>query len=114
MKITNIDEEYFGICFFCFFQCYSKLNPLIVDSLEYIFVRVAPVVHQGSPTNLINLAKVYAYLLSTNSISWTVFSAVHLTDSETTYSGRTYFKTMFDELVFLMGREALKERILNP
>jgi len=61
-----------------------------------------------------NLAKFFALLLYTNSISWKIFSVVNLAVIGSSLSGRAYFKALFKELINLMGREALKDRILDP
>ncbi|KAL4135577.1 hypothetical protein QTP88_007177 [Uroleucon formosanum] len=93
-------------------QSFCQLNPLMIGSLELIFSRVLPIVHLNRPNSLKNIAKLFAQLLFSNSISWNVFSAIRL--AETSYCGRTYFKELFKNLILLMGRDALKERILDP
>lgn len=84
----------------------------MIDSLELIFSRVLPIVHLNRPNSLKNIAKLFAQLLFSNSISWNIFSAIRL--AETSYCGRTFFKELFKNLILLMGRNALKERILDP
>ncbi|XP_022168911.1 pre-mRNA-splicing factor CWC22 homolog [Myzus persicae] len=95
-------------------QSFCQINPSIVDSIELIFKRCTPVIHLGNPNKLQNLAKFFAQLLCSDSISWKVFSAVYLTEYEVTYSGRAYLKALFNELISLMGRDDLKKRILDP
>lgn len=97
-----------------YFQSFCQINPSIVDSIELIFKRCTPVIHLGNPNKLQNLAKFFAQLLCSDSISWKVFSAVYLTEYEVTYSGRAYLKALFNELISLMGRDDLKKRILDP
>jgi len=64
--------------------------------------------------SLKNLAKLFAQLLSSNSISWNIFSSVHLAESGNSYRGKTYFTELFKSLILFMGRDAVKERLLDP
>ncbi|XP_029341523.1 pre-mRNA-splicing factor CWC22 homolog [Acyrthosiphon pisum] len=86
----------------------------MVESLELIFRLIVNVVNQGEINSLKNLAKLFAQLLSSNSISWNVFSAVRMADIGNSYSGEAYFTELFKSLILLMGRDAVKERILDP
>jgi len=90
------------------------MNDFIVESLEFIFMQSFPIIHFYNPNKLVNFAKFFAQLLSSDSISWTIFSIVRLTESETTYSSKVYLKTIFNELIVHMGRDNVKERILCP
>lgn len=96
------------------FQCFCIMNDLIVESLEFIFRQSFLIIHLYNPNKLINFAKFFAQLLYSDSISWTVFSTVQLTESETTYSSIIYLKIIFNELITHMGRDNVKERILCP
>jgi len=100
--------------FLIFFQSFCLLNPLLVGALEFIFKRCVTVIHICDPNTLINLAKFFAQLLSSDVISWKIFSAVRLTEIERTYCGRIYLKEIFNELMSLMGHDSLKKRILDP
>jgi len=84
----------------------------MIGSLEMMFSRVLPIAHLSKPHSIKNIAKMFAQLLFSNSISWNTFSAVRL--AETSHCGRTYFKELFKSLILFMGRDALKERILDP
>eukprot|EP00102_Acyrthosiphon_pisum_P008719 XP_003245730.1 PREDICTED: pre-mRNA-splicing factor CWC22 homolog [Acyrthosiphon pisum] len=95
-------------------QSCCTINTLMVESLELIFRLIVNVVNQGEINSLKNLAKLFAQLLSSNSISWNVFSAVRMADIGNSYSGEAYFTELFKSLILLMGRDAVKERILDP
>ncbi|XP_060857015.1 pre-mRNA-splicing factor CWC22 homolog [Metopolophium dirhodum] len=95
-------------------QSCCALNPLMVGSLELIFRLIVNVVDQGQIISLKNLAKLFAQLLSSNSISWNIFSSVHLAEIGNSYRGKTYFTELFKSLILLMGRDAVKERLLDP
>jgi len=86
----------------------------MVGSLELIFRLIVNVVDQGQMNSLKNLAKLFAQLLSSNSISWNIFSVVHLSEIGNSYRGKAYFTELFKSLILLMGRDAVKERILDP
>ncbi|XP_025196645.1 pre-mRNA-splicing factor CWC22 homolog [Melanaphis sacchari] len=95
-------------------QNFCCMNELIVESLEIIFMQSYPIIHNYNPNKLVNLAKFFAQLLYSDSISWKVFSSVRLIESETSYSGRAYLKTIFKELIIHMGHDNLTKRILDP
>jgi pre-mRNA-splicing factor CWC22 len=96
------------------FQSLCLINDSIVEALEIYFIQCYPTIHHFHPNKLVNLAKLFAQLLSSDSISWQIFSTVRLTESETTYSSRAYLKNIFKDLIVYMGRDSLKERILDP
>ncbi|XP_026820484.1 pre-mRNA-splicing factor CWC22 homolog [Rhopalosiphum maidis] len=95
-------------------QSLCLINASIVEALETYFMQCYPTIHHFHPYKLVNLAKLFAQLLYSDSISWKIFSTVRLTESETTYSSRAYLKNIFKDLIVYMGRDSLKERILDP
>jgi len=86
----------------------------MVASLEFIFRLIVNVVDQSQMNSLKNLAKLFAQLLSSNSISWKIFSAARLAKIIYSYHCKEYFTELFKRLILLMGRNAVKERILDP
>jgi len=74
---------------------------IIDHSLEYVKLR--------------NMAKFFAYLLATDSISWGVFKIVRLTeDNITSLSLCIYMKNLFLGLFEFLGFEKLKSRLSDP
>ncbi|CAI6358713.1 unnamed protein product [Macrosiphum euphorbiae] len=95
-------------------QICCTLNPYMVASLELIFRLIVNVVEQSQMNSLKNLAKLFAQLLSSNSISWKIFSAARLSKIIYSYHYQEYFTELFKRLILLMGRNAVKKRILDP
>ncbi|XP_015363437.1 PREDICTED: pre-mRNA-splicing factor CWC22 homolog [Diuraphis noxia] len=131
LKIQLIDGQEVDLCIeyldCCFENCgvYNKfftdiiqsfclVNPLIAGALEFIFMKRVSAIHLAKPNSLKSLAKFFAQLLSSDIISWQIFSAVRLIEIEKTNCGTVFLKTMFDELILLMGNDDLKKRILHP
>jgi len=97
-----------------YFQVFCFLNNLVPKSLEIIFVESFAIMHHFKENKKKNLAKFFAQLLYSDTISWTIFSTIRLTRRETTSSAEIFLLNMFNDLILLMGRDRLKERILNP
>jgi len=72
------------------------------------------VIHVSEPKNIISLANFFAQLLSSDVISWKIFSSVRLIEIERTDCGRVFLKALFDGLIFYMGNNDLQRRILDP
>lgn len=57
------------------------------------------------------MAKLFAWLLSTDAISWGVLACIRLTEDDTTSSSRIFIKYLFQELSEIMGLVKLNERL---
>lgn len=87
------------------------MNKSLVEPLEDIFIETYATVHDFDKIKLRNVAKFFAHLLYTNTISWMVLSTIELHEINTTHSSKTYFKILFQELVEHMEFDVLNDRI---
>jgi len=87
---------------------------MFIEPLEKIFIDSYATVHRLETNKLRNVARFFAHLLFTDSISWTVLSTIHLNEEETTSSSRIYIKILFQELAEHMGLNNLNARVQNP
>lgn len=68
-------------------------------------------IHRLETNKLRNLAKLFAHLLYTDAIDWTVFKCIKLTEEDTTSSSRIFIKIIFQELSEHMGLDKLNDRL---
>jgi pre-mRNA-splicing factor CWC22 len=68
-------------------------------------------VHRFETNKLRNLAKLFAHLLHTNAIDWSVLKLIKLTEEDTTASSRIFCKIVFQELAEYMGLEKLNDTL---
>merc|ERR1712039_2458 len=61
-----------------------------------------------------NISKLFAHLLSTDSISWEVLRCIRLTIDDMSSSGRIYVKILFQEMSDNIGLKKIYARILDP
>ena len=71
-------------------------------------------IHRLETNKLRNLAKLFAHLLYTDSIDWSVFIVIKLTEEDTTSSSRIFIKIIFQELAEHLGMQALNDRLQDP
>nr|CAG4714854.1 unnamed protein product [Naegleria fowleri] len=71
------------------------------------------ILHRYETSRLRNIAKFFAHLLVSDSISWSIFSNVKLTETDTTSYSRIFLKVLFQELKSKLGTENIKQRLLN-
>lgn len=84
---------------------------MFIEPLEKIFIDSYATVHRLETNKLRNVARFFAHLLFTDSISWSVLSTIHLNEDETTSSSRIYIKILFQELAEHMGLNKLNARV---
>lgn len=87
---------------------------MFIEPLEKIFIDSYATVHRLETNKLRNVARFFAHLLFTDSISWIVLSTMHLNEEETTSSSRIYIKILFQELAEHMGLNKLNTRVQDP
>lgn len=95
-------------------QRFCQINNVFIEPLEKIFIDSYATVHRLETNKLRNVARFFAHLLFTDSISWVVLSTIHLNEEETTSSSRIYIKILFQELAEHMGLNKLNARVQNP
>lgn len=90
------------------------MNALIAETFEKVFIECYGAVHNFNANKLQGVAKFYAFLLSSNIISWNVFKNIHLGKDEITLQKTSFLKTLFGELVDKMGYDQLSLKVVNP
>lgn len=91
-------------------QRFCELNNDFVKHFEEIFVTCYNTVQRFDSTKLRNVAKFFAHLLFTDSISWTVLSCIIMSVDDTCSASRAYLKILLLELYEFMGIKKLNNR----
>jgi pre-mRNA-splicing factor CWC22 len=80
------------------------------DAFMDAFARQYSTIHRLETNKLRNVAKLFAHLLHTDSMPWSVLSIIHLNEDETTSSSRIFIKILFQEIAEAIGIAKLKQR----
>ncbi|XP_069841286.1 pre-mRNA-splicing factor CWC22 homolog [Dendropsophus ebraccatus] len=100
-------EKFFGLLAgrFCL------LKKEYMESFENIFREQYETIHRLETNKLRNVAKMFAHLLYTDSIPWSVLECINLSEETTTSSSRIFVKIFFQELCEYMGLPKLNARL---
>ncbi|KAM8934094.1 pre-mRNA-splicing factor CWC22 homolog [Pelodytes ibericus] len=100
-------EKFFGLLAgrFCL------LKKEYMESFENIFKEQYETIHRLETNKLRNVAKMFAHLLYTDSIPWSVLECINLSEETTTSSSRIFVKIFFQELCEYMGLPRLNARL---
>lgn len=82
-----------------------------MESFESIFKEQYDTIHRLETNKLRNVAKVFAHLLYTDSLPWSVLECIKLSEETTTSSSRIFVKIFFQELCEYMGLPKLNARL---
>ncbi|OAD80770.1 hypothetical protein PHYBLDRAFT_11102, partial [Phycomyces blakesleeanus NRRL 1555(-)] len=93
---------------------FCKMNRVWCENFTSAFTEVYETVHRYETNRLRNIAKLFAHLFYTDSLAWTCFSIIRLTEDETTSASRIFTKILFQEISEFLGLKKLKERIDDP
>jgi len=92
----------------------SQLNEAYEQSYLDCFVNEYNGIHRLDSNKLRNTAKLFAHLLFSDAIPWTVLEIIKLTETSTTSAGRIFLKIIFQELAENLGLEKLYKRLIDP
>ncbi|CAO2596914.1 Pre-mRNA-splicing factor CWC22 homolog [Lemmus lemmus] len=100
-------EKFFGLLAgrFC------MLKKEYMESFESIFKEQYDTIHRLETNKLRNVAKMFAHLLYTDSLPWSVLECIKLSEETTTSSSRIFVKIFFQELCEYMGLPKLNARL---
>ncbi|XP_075036607.1 pre-mRNA-splicing factor CWC22 homolog [Mixophyes fleayi] len=100
-------EKFFGLLAgrFCL------LRKEYMEAFECIFKEQYDTIHRLETNKLRNVAKMFAHLLYTDSIPWSVLECINLSEETTTSSSRIFVKIFFQELCEYMGLPKLNARL---
>lgn len=96
----------------------AKLNRLWMDLFEKAFIENYETIHRRETSQLRNNAKFWGHMLSSDAISWQVFSVIALNEDDTTSSSRIFIKILIQDIVEALGmsevQRRFKDEILKP
>uniref|UniRef100_A0A3B3QF06 Pre-mRNA-splicing factor CWC22 homolog n=1 Tax=Paramormyrops kingsleyae TaxID=1676925 RepID=A0A3B3QF06_9TELE len=100
-------EKFFGLLAgrFCL------LKKEYMESFEAIFQEQYETIHRLETNKLRNVARMFAHLLYTDSVPWSVLECIKISEDTTTSSSRIFVKILFQELCAYMGLPRLNERL---
>ena len=82
-----------------------------MESFESLFKEQYHTIHRLEMNRLRNVAKMFAHLLYTDSLPWSVLECIKLSEETTTSSSRIFVKIFFQELCDYMGLPKLNARL---
>ena len=71
-------------------------------------------IHRLETNKLLNVARLFAHILFTDALPWTVFQHMHLNEEDTTSASRIFIKILCTEISDSIGLAKLKERFADP
>ena len=80
------------------------------DAFMDAFAQQYNTIHRLETNKLRNVAKLFAHLLHTDAMPWSVLNVIHLNEDETTSSSRIFVKILIQEMAEAMGINKLKSR----
>eukprot|EP01080_Neovahlkampfia_damariscottae_P004805 gene4805-8391_t len=92
-------------------QRFCQLDQIFQQKFDICFKEQYAMIHRLETNKLRNVAKFFAHLLSSDSLSWTVMEYIHLNQEETTSSSRIFVKILFQELCETLGLKKLHLRL---
>ncbi|KAL5238475.1 hypothetical protein ACI65C_005885 [Semiaphis heraclei] len=95
-------------------QIFCQINRFLIEPFEKLFVDTYAIVNSYDTIKLQNVAKYFAQLLYTDTISWMVLSTICLDEIQTTASTGNFVKHLFHELVKHMGEDNLNSYVKDP
>uniref|UniRef100_A0A672FLD2 Pre-mRNA-splicing factor CWC22 homolog n=1 Tax=Salarias fasciatus TaxID=181472 RepID=A0A672FLD2_SALFA len=100
-------EKFFGLLAgrFCL------LKKEYMESFEAIFSEQYDTIHRLETNKLRNVARLFAHLLYTDSVPWSVLECIRMSEETTTSSSRIFVKILFQELCAYMGLPKLNQRL---
>jgi len=80
------------------------------DAFMASFEEQYATIHRLETNKLRNVAKLFAHILHTDAMPWSVLHIIHLNEDETTSSSRIFIKIVIQEMAEAMGIAKLKNR----
>lgn len=99
-------EKYYGLIG----ERLCKVDRTWEDRFSEEFVKLYQTIHRYETNRIRNMAKFFAHLFFTDSISWKLMENIKLTEEDTTSSSRIFVKIMLQEICEAIGLDTLKER----
>ncbi|KAF6023941.1 ncm [Bugula neritina] len=87
------------------------LNKIYVEKFEEMFMTQYETCHRLDATKRRNVSKLFAHLLHTDAISWSVLQVIKMNEDDTTSSSRIFVKQLFLEIAEYKGLPKFNERL---
>ncbi|KAL3147436.1 hypothetical protein ABBQ38_014499 [Trebouxia sp. C0009 RCD-2024] len=95
-------------------QRFCNINRTYQELFEQCFSKQYSLIHRLETNKLRNVARLFAHLLTTDAVSWSVLSCIRLTEEDTTSSSRIFIKILFQDLSENLGLMSLNHRLQEP
>ena len=89
---------------------FCLLHPRWCNAFMEAFGVQYETIHRLETNKLRNVAKLFAHLLHTDSMPWSVLTFIHLNEDETTSSSRIFVKILVQEMAEAIGMAKLRDR----
>ncbi|ORZ22607.1 armadillo-type protein [Absidia repens] len=93
---------------------FCKMSRVWMDNFAQAFTDTYETVHRYETNRLRNIAKLFGHIFFTDSLPWTCFSIIQLTEDDTTSASRIFIKILIQEISEFMGLKKLKLRLEDP
>merc|ERR1719428_692839 len=103
-------EKFFGLLA----QRFCLLKKEFMDEYVLIFKEQYDTCHHLETHKIRNTAKLFAHLLHSDALSWSVLECIKLNEDDTTSSSRVFIKLLFQELAEYLGIPKLNARLRDP
>ena len=84
------------------------------DAFEVEWASQYATIHQLDTKKIYNIASLFAFILASQALPWTVFEFVRITAAETTSAARVFLKVVLQRLAEACGMKTLLERFNDP
>jgi pre-mRNA-splicing factor CWC22 len=91
----------------------SKVNQVWSMAFEACFKTYYDTIHRYETNRLRNVARFFGHLYASDSIPWSSFDAIKMTEEDTTSSSRIFVKIMFQEIMEDIGMSSMKKRFME-
>jgi pre-mRNA-splicing factor CWC22 len=95
-------------------QRFCYVNRVHQDCFVQAFFQQYETIHRLETNKLRNVAKLFAHLLESDGIPWSVLGIIKITEEDTTSSSRIFIKILFQDLAEEFGLKRLNERLQEP
>ncbi|GAX83732.1 hypothetical protein CEUSTIGMA_g11157.t1 [Chlamydomonas eustigma] len=95
-------------------QRFCYVGRAYADNFSDCFQKQYMIIHRLETNKLRNVASLFAHLLATDGLPWSVLQCIRLTEEDTTSSSRIFIKYLFQELSSTLGLVKLNERLNDP
>ncbi|ODV92858.1 hypothetical protein CANCADRAFT_20522, partial [Tortispora caseinolytica NRRL Y-17796] len=105
----KVYSKYYGLIAERFCQLRRSWRSLFEQAFREYYTEI----HRYDTSQLRNLARIFAYILATDALPWTVMSEIEMSPETTNPSSRVFLKFLFQNLQEEMGMSDLKAKFYS-